>query len=84
MHPPTAVFGLLVGLTLAGALLAGYAMAGSTAWSWMHAAGFAAVMSVTIYVIIDLEYPRLGFIRVDAADEMLVSVRKSMGETPQQ
>jgi hypothetical protein len=31
-----------------------------------------------VYVIIDLEYPRLGLIRVDAADQVLVDLRESM------
>jgi hypothetical protein len=35
-------------------------------------------MSVTLYVILDLEYPRLGLIRVDAADQFLRDVRASM------
>ena len=83
MHPPNAIFGMLVALTLAGALLAGYSMAASKVWSWMHAVAFSAAMAVTIYVIIDIEYPRLGFIRVDSADEVLISLRRSMGETPQ-
>jgi hypothetical protein len=81
-HPPAAIFVMLVALTLGGALLAGHGMA-SRAWSWMHAVGFAAVMAATIYLIIDIEYPRLGYIRVDSADEVLVDLRKSMGETPQ-
>lgn len=38
----------------------------------------AAVMSITIYVILDLEYPRLGLIRVDAADQLLRDVRAAM------
>jgi len=31
-----------------------------------------------VYVIIDLEYPRLGLIRVDAFDVALVELRSSM------
>jgi hypothetical protein len=31
-----------------------------------------------VYVILDLEYPRLGLIRVDAFDQVLVNVRDSM------
>jgi len=48
----------------------------------MHAASFAAVMAVTIYVIADMEYPRLGYITVDSADQVLVDLRQSLGETP--
>ena len=39
---------------------------------------FAAVLSLTVYVILDLEFPRLGLIRVDAADQVLIELRESM------
>jgi hypothetical protein len=38
----------------------------------------AATMSLTFYVVLDLEFPRLGLIRVDAADQVLIDLRKSM------
>jgi hypothetical protein len=38
----------------------------------------AATLSITFYVILDLEYPRLGLIRVDAADQILVQLRNSL------
>ncbi|HVQ75688.1 MAG TPA: hypothetical protein VMT79_09145 [Candidatus Binatia bacterium] len=31
-----------------------------------------------VYVIVDLEYPRFGLIRVDAFDRVLVDLRRSM------
>jgi len=34
---------------------------------------------VTIYVIIDLEFPRIGLIRINATDRLLVDLRKKMG-----
>jgi hypothetical protein len=82
MHPPGVIFAMLVVLTLAAALLAGHAMASHPRWSWTHALALASVMSSTVYIILDLEYPRLGFIRVDAADEVLVDLRKSMDTWP--
>lgn len=78
MHPPTVVFVMLFGLALAASLLAGYGMTGSKLRSWFHMLGFALVMAVAVYVILDLEYPRLGLIRVDAFDQALVDLRKSM------
>jgi hypothetical protein len=39
---------------------------------------FAAMTAVTVYVILDIEYPRLGLIRVDTADQVLVELRESM------
>lgn len=39
---------------------------------------FAAITSLTVYVILDIEYLRLGLIRIDAADQILIDLRKSM------
>jgi hypothetical protein len=65
-------------LALASALLAGYGMASNKARNWLHMLGLAFVMAVSVYVILDIEYPRLGFIRVDSFDQALVELRESM------
>jgi hypothetical protein len=78
MHPPTVVFVMLFGLSLAASLLAGYGMTGSKVRSWFHMTGFALVMAIAVYVILDIEYPRLGLIRVDAFDQALIDLRESM------
>jgi hypothetical protein len=39
---------------------------------------FAAILSITVYVILDLEYPRLGLVQIDTADQVLVEVRQGM------
>jgi hypothetical protein len=77
-HPPLVVFLLLGGLGFVGALLIGYGTSANKDRSWFHTVVFAAIMSLTVYVIVDLEFPRLGLIRVDAADQLLLDVRKSM------
>ena len=78
MHPPTVIFAMLGGLALLSALLAGYGMAGSATRSWLYLLGFATIMAVTVYVILDIEFPRLGLIRVDAFDQALIELRQSM------
>ena len=78
MHPPIVVFAMLFGLALAASLLAGYGMTGGKVRSRFHMLGFALVMAVAVYVILDIEYPRLGLIRVDAFDQALVDLRESM------
>jgi hypothetical protein len=78
MHPPAVVFVMLFGLALAASLLAGYGMTGNRVRSWLHMLGFALVMAFAVYVILDIEYPRLGLIRVDAFDQALVDLRASM------
>ncbi len=78
IHPPAIVFVLLFGLALGCSLVAGYGMAGSKYRSWIHMVVFAAMTAVTVYVILDIEYPRFGLIQVDAADQVLVELRESM------
>jgi hypothetical protein len=77
-HPPTLIYVTLLFLALVAAVLAGYGMAGSARSSRFHPVAFALVLTATVYVILDLEYPRVGFIRIDAADQLLVDVRESM------
>ena len=78
MHPPTIIYGMLIGLALASALLAGYQSVAEKGHDWMHQIGFACIVAFTIYVILDIEYPRLGFVRIDAIDRVLVEVRDGM------
>ncbi len=77
MHPPAIIFVMLFALALASSLLAGYGM-GSGSRSWLHMLCFAMVIAATIYVILDLEYPRVGLIRVEAFDQALVDLRETM------
>ena len=77
-HPPLAVFILLALLCLVGALLIGQTHSANAERRWFYPVVFAAILSATVYVIVDLEFPRLGFIRVDAADQVLVDLRESM------
>ena len=77
-HTPGVIFLLLVVFALAGSLLAGFAMSEARERSWMHLVAFAFLLSATIYVVGDLEYPRIGLIRLDSVDQMLVDLRKSL------
>ena len=53
-------------------------MAGGKARNRLHVVGFAVIVTLTVYVIVDMEYPRMGFIRVDSFDQALVDVRADM------
>ncbi len=77
-HPPFAIFGMLVALALVSAFMVGFGMAGSRNRSGVHMLAYAAVLATVIYVIVDLEFPRLGLIQVSGADQILVEVRKGM------
>lgn len=77
-HPPWIILAMLCGLTLASALLIGYDMAGGKTRHGLHILGCVAIMAVAVYVSIDIEFPRLGLIRIDAANQLLVELRESM------
>lgn len=78
MHPPSVVYLMLVGLALASALLAGYQSAPEKATDWVHQLGFAGIVAFTVYVILDIEFPRMGWVRIDAVDQVLFGVRAGM------
>ena len=78
MHPPGVVWVMLAGLTLVCSWLVGYEIGGSMRPSWLHLLMFASIFSLTLYVIIDMEYPRAGFIHVTSMDRLLQDVRDSM------
>lgn len=77
-HPPSVVFVLLAVLILVGALLVGFDMAGSGERSWLHIIVFASIMALAVFVIVDLEYPRQGLIRVNDADQAMQVLLASM------
>ena len=79
-HTPSIVFLLLISLAFVAALLAGYQMSSSPKRCWIHVSLFVVTFTLAIYVIIDLESPRLGLIRMDATDALLKDVRQSMDQ----
>jgi hypothetical protein len=78
IHPPVIIFVMIGLLALGASLLAGFAMSKSASPSWVHMISFAAVTALTIYVIVDIEYPRFGLINVRGADRVLVELRESL------
>jgi hypothetical protein len=77
-HPPRIIFGLLFVLALVCSLLAGFSTAGSKHRSWLHVTAFAAITVISVYVILDIEYPRVGLVRLDEYDSVLIELRDSM------
>lgn len=77
-HPPVAIYVTLVLLAMASSLIAGFGMGDTDKRPWLHTLVFAAALFLTIYMIIDLEFPRVGIIRVDRYDQALMNQRNSM------
>lgn len=78
IHPPRIIFGTLLALTLISAIIVGHGMAGRKSRSLTHVLGYVITMVVVIYVIFQLEYPRLGFIPTESMDQILVELRQRM------
>jgi len=78
LHPPRVVYALLFGLGLICSLLAGYRMAIGLQRSWIHILGFSVITVIIAYVILDVEYPRAGLIRLETGDQILIQVRDNM------
>jgi hypothetical protein len=77
-HPPGIIFALLFALGLICSLLAGYRMANDPRRSWLHILGFTLFTVIIVNVILDIEYPRIGSIRLGNYDQVLVDLRDSM------
>ena len=77
-HNPLLFYGLIAFLLIISSLLAGYAMSRSEERNWLHIIGFAVITVAVVYVIIDVDYPRIGLFRMDVADQVLYEVRASM------
>lgn len=77
-HPPQVVYFLLVGLGLLSSLLIGYVMCNTRYRSWFYLVLYSATIATTVFVILDMEYPRQGFIRVDFADQILANLLATM------
>lgn len=77
-HPPVLIYVLLGVLALASALLAGHGLTHGKGRNWLSMLGYAAATAIALYTILDIEFPRIGLIRLDGEDRMLVEVLDGM------
>ena len=75
---PTAILALLLTAALCSAMTAGYAMAKRGHRSLLHVLLYATSIAMTIYVVLDLEHPRRGLIRLEATEQILEQLRESI------
>jgi len=77
-HPDRSIF-ILLGVAIVGsAVLAGYGMGVKQTRSWLHVLSFVLLTTAAVFVILAIEFPRTGFIRVDAQEEALVELQMKM------
>jgi hypothetical protein len=62
----------MIDIAAVSGFLAGIGLAAGPRQSWVHPVSFALIMTAAIYITIDLEFPRGGFIRVDSFEKAVV------------
>ncbi|MGD9592335.1 MAG: hypothetical protein AB7V32_07435, partial [Candidatus Berkiella sp.] len=78
LHPHFIIFTLLFGIILLSALLSGYSVSYKNTKGSFHVICYLVVIVIVTYVIIDLEYPRLGFIKITEMDSALLNTKNSI------
>jgi hypothetical protein len=77
MHPPAVVYWLLFAFSGGSALMAGYSMKPGGR-DWVYSVALALAVTLTVYTILDVEYPRVGLIHLRDRDRAVISLRDSM------
>jgi len=73
---PDSIVSMLLVLSLANAFYLGYSSAGKGNLDWFVAVGFCILTSVVIYITLDLDRPRRGFIQLTTSHQAMLELRK--------
>jgi len=77
-HPPLLVWIALSVIALACAGMAGYSASSAEQPKYFYFIVFAAIIAFTLYIILDVEYPRYGLVRLDQVNQVLVDLAETM------
>ena len=77
-HIPSIVIIFLISIVLVGAMLIGTVLGLPDHRQWTERLLIAGLLSFIVFIILDVEYPRLGVPLLRRSDAMLVELRKSM------
>ena len=77
-HPPLLIYAALALISIACGGMIGYRASVSEHSSRFYEFAFALVMSFTLYLILDIEYPRFGLVRLDNVNQLLFDLANTM------
>jgi hypothetical protein len=77
-HPPKVIWISLFSLAIIGALVAGYNMGIDQKRDWILALVFIFLMAGALFVILNLEYPRIGSISLIEFEQEIVELRNTI------
>jgi len=72
---PTSIVLMLFVLAITAAFYVGYMSAAKGRLDWVPAIGFTFLISVVIYITLDLDRPRRGFIQLDTSERAMLELR---------
>jgi hypothetical protein len=75
---PKLIIHLMFGLAVLSAMIAGYGMSPAKQRNWFLTTIFSLAISLTVYVVLDLDNPNSGLIRLSAAERVLSQLRETI------
>jgi hypothetical protein len=78
MRVPLLIVMLLLAVALLSGVIAGYGTARLGHRSWLHMVLYAGIVAATIYVVLDIENPTFGLVRLGAAEQAFRSLQDLM------
>ncbi len=79
-HTPIWIFLMFCYIVFICSILAGFRMAKVGKFSWSYSVIFALATTVTMYMILDMEYPRFGLIRLTNAEKQIHELEKQINQ----
>ncbi len=80
IHVPWLILGALVTMSALAALLAGRSFGSRSKFPGVNHWIMASTFALTLTILIDLDHPRLGFIKMEAGDAAMTSVNQAIRE----
>ena len=77
-HPPILVWTALAVLAPSSAGMAGYSASSTKKPKYFHFIAFAVIIPFIVYLMLDVEYPRYGIVRLDQVNQLLIDLAESM------
>ena len=72
---PDSIVWMLFIFSLASAFYLGYSSSGKVSMDWFVAAGFCVLTTMVIYITLDLDRPRRGFIQLSTSQQAMLELR---------
>jgi hypothetical protein len=77
-HTPPLIYAFLIAVAFGCSILVGYNTADHKNLYTVRTIGFALITMLSLMVILDLEFPRFGLIRLDSSDQAMTDLRKTL------